>query len=98
MKNPAAADWFAVQDSIDPKGVVIKLTEPKTTDGTPMLTGLFVSESTSKIYPMFVAAKSNVTDQNVFTADGLLRYDNKARNFTISRHDPPAPTSTRAAC
>ena len=91
VKSPAAADWFPVQDSIDPKGVEIKLMEPKTPDGTPMLTGLFVSEGTSKVYPLFVAAKPNVTDQNVFTVDGLLRYDNKARNFTISRHDPASP-------
>ncbi|MBC6613114.1 hypothetical protein H8B15_19480 [Hymenobacter sp. BT507] len=87
---PGASDWFAVKDSIDPKDVRIHLNEPKTEDGTPMLTGLFLSSGSSKIYPLFVAAKHNADDLGLFTVDGELRYNSKKRDFTISRHDPAA--------
>ncbi|MBC6992305.1 hypothetical protein [Hymenobacter sp. BT491] len=86
-KNPAAAQWFAVQDSIDPKGVRIKLMESKSDDGVPMMTGLFVSDATQKVYPLFVANKPGVTDMNLFQVDGMLSYDAKKRNFTITRND-----------
>ena len=91
LKDPTAADWFTVKDSIDPKGVEIRLIDPKTQEGTPLLAGLFVSESTNKLYPLFVAAKTDAADMNLFTVDGALRYDNKLRDFTISRHDPANP-------
>jgi hypothetical protein len=87
VKNGGASEWFAVQDSIDPKGIRIKLNEPKTEDGTPMLSGLFMSENSGKIYPLFVAPKPGVTDQNMFQVDGTLSYDQKKRVYGISQHD-----------
>ena len=89
-QTPGVSDWFAVKDSIDPKDVRIHLGEPKTEDGTPMYAGLFVSSGSSKIYPLFVAAKPSADDLNLFTVDGDLRYNSKKRDFTISRHDPAA--------
>ncbi|HEX8350513.1 MAG TPA: hypothetical protein VF598_11165, partial [Hymenobacter sp.] len=90
-KAPGAAQWFAVQDSIDPKGVKIKLTEPKAEDGSPMHIGLFVSNSSAKVYPLFVASKPDVTDMNLFTVDGTLSFDAKKHLFTIARFDPNNP-------
>ncbi|WP_324673123.1 hypothetical protein [Hymenobacter sp. GOD-10R] len=90
-KKPDAAQWFAVQDSIDPKAMKIKLMEPKTEDGTPMHMGLFVSNSTSKLYPLYVATKPDVTDMNLFTVDGTLGFDAKKHLFTVARFDPNDP-------
>ncbi|AYA38343.1 hypothetical protein D3Y59_15605 [Hymenobacter oligotrophus] len=86
-KQQAQAGWFPVQDSIDPQFVKIHLKETKSEDGTPMLTGLFANEGTGKPYPLFVAAKPNVTDGNFFEAGGTLTYDPKKRVYTISQHD-----------
>ncbi|WP_460622483.1 hypothetical protein [Hymenobacter tenuis] len=91
VKSTTASEWFAVQDTIDPKGIRIKLNEPKSDDGTPMLSGLFLAEGTGKVYPLFVAPKPGVTDMNLFTVDGMLRYDLKKRLYTISQHDPSNP-------
>lgn len=91
VKNPASSDWFAVQDSIDPKGIRIKLGEPKAEDGTPMLTGLFLADNTTKVYPLFVAPKPGVTDLNIFEVDGTLTYDQKKRQYAISRHEATDP-------
>ncbi|WP_375435336.1 hypothetical protein [uncultured Hymenobacter sp.] len=90
-KKPSSAEWFAVQDSIDPKGVRIKLLEPKTEDGLPMLTGLFMSDETSKVYPLFVAGKPTATDMNLFTTSGYLTFDQKKGLFTIANHDLSDP-------
>ncbi|RPD46432.1 hypothetical protein DNI29_15670 [Hymenobacter sediminis] len=91
VKSTTASDWFAVQDTIDPKGIRIKLNEPKAEDGTPMLSGLFLSEGTGKVYPLFVATKPGVTDMNLFEVDGDLRFNQKRGQYTISRHDPANP-------
>ncbi|WP_143434756.1 hypothetical protein [Hymenobacter roseosalivarius] len=83
----SASGWFAVQDSIDPKDMRIKVQDLTTEDGVPMLTGLFMSGSTAKVYPLFTAVKPDVTDLNIFKVDGTMRFDAKKRNFTIARHD-----------
>jgi len=91
VKSAAASEWFAVQDTIDPKAIRIKLNKPKTEDGTPMLSGLFMADATNKIYPLFVAPKPGVTDMNLFEVDGTLRYNPKSRVYAISQHDPADP-------
>ncbi|MET4108888.1 hypothetical protein [Hymenobacter sp. UYP22] len=91
VKSAAASEWFAVQDTIDPKAIRIKLNKPKAEDGTPMLTGLFMADGTSKIYPLFVAAKPGVTDMNLFEVDGNLTYDIRKKTYAISQHDPNDP-------
>ncbi|KAA9331603.1 hypothetical protein F0P96_15330 [Hymenobacter busanensis] len=90
-KVPTAADWFPVQDSIDPQLVKISLKEPKAEDGTALVTGLYQNDGTGKPYPLFVATKPNVTDGNLFEVDGTLVYDPKKRTYTISRHDALDP-------
>ena len=56
-----------------------------------MLSGLFLSEGTGKVYPLFVAPKPGVTDQNLFTVDGTLSYDQRKRVYAISQHNPYDP-------
>ncbi|WP_426490225.1 hypothetical protein [Hymenobacter sp. 102] len=91
VKSPTSSEWFAVQDTIDPKAIRLKMGSPKTEDGTPMLTGLFLSEGTNKIYPLFVAPKPGVTDMNLFEVDGNLTYDIKKKVYAISQHNPNDP-------
>ncbi|TGE26211.1 hypothetical protein [Hymenobacter metallicola] len=90
-KQAAAADWFPVQDSIDPKGIRIKLMEPKSSDGTPMVSGLYLSDATAKVYPLFVAVKPGITDMNLFQVDGVLSFDAKKGTYTITRNDLADP-------
>ncbi|TGE14842.1 hypothetical protein [Hymenobacter elongatus] len=90
-KQTASAEWFSVQDSIDPKGIRIKLIEPKSGDGTPMVSGLFLSDASSKVYPLFVATKPGITDMNMFQVDGALSFDAKKGNYTITRNDLSDP-------
>ncbi|GAA4039770.1 hypothetical protein GCM10022409_26930 [Hymenobacter glaciei] len=87
-KNRALAQWVAVKDSIDPKNFSLNLNDVKAEDGAPLVTGIFLSDQTNVLYPLYAAAIPNSTDLTVFKVDGKLRYDNKKEVYTISRSDP----------
>lgn len=87
-KNRALAQWIAVKDSIDPRNFSLNLQDIKAEDGAPLLTGLFISDQTDAMYPLYAAALPNSTDITLFKVDGKLRYDNAKELYTISRNDP----------
>ena len=87
-KNRNLAQWVAVRDSIDPKNFSLNLNDVKAEDGVPLVTGLFLSDQTNSLYPLYAAAVPNSTDIPVFKVDGRLRYDNAKEVYTISRSDP----------
>jgi hypothetical protein len=90
-KNRASAEWFAVKDSIDPKNISLTLRDPKAEDGAPLVTGLYMSDVSNKVYPLYVSTVPNSTDVPIFKVDGELRYDEKKGEFSISRHDVTDP-------
>ena len=96
-KLKGSSEWFAVQDSIDPKNVVLTLTKPKTEDGTELVTGLFLSDADSKVYPLYVAPKATEADITILAVDGKLRYDAKAGEYTITKNDLADPKQYEGA-
>ncbi|MBD2724521.1 hypothetical protein [Hymenobacter armeniacus] len=86
-KDRKSAEWIAVKDSIDPKNFSLSLKDIKAEDGTPLVTGLFVSDQSNKVYPLYAATVPNPTDVPVFKVDGELRYDDKKGIYSISRRD-----------
>ena len=87
-KERNAAEWIAVKDSIDPRNFSLNLQDSKSEDGAPLLTGLFLSDQTNKLYPLYAATLPNPTDVPLFKVDGKLRYDDKKGVYSISRNDP----------
>ncbi|MBD2768741.1 hypothetical protein IC235_12675 [Hymenobacter sp. BT664] len=86
-KAHKGGDWVPVKDSIDVKNFTLDLTDAKSADGTPLVTGLFMSDQTQKIYPVYAAAPPSA-DVPVFKVDGKLRYNDKTGVYSISRTDP----------
>ena len=86
-KNRSLAQWVAVRDSIDPKNFSLNLNDVKAEDGAPLVTGIFMSDQTNVLYPLYAAAVPNSTDIAVFKVDGKLHYDNKKEIYTITRND-----------
>ncbi|MBF9142405.1 hypothetical protein [Hymenobacter properus] len=86
-KNRASAEWIAVKDSIDPKNFSLSLQDIKNEEGTPLVTGLFVSDQSNKVYPLYAATVPNNTDIPLFKVDGKLRYDDRKGVYSISRRD-----------
>ncbi|MGI4742328.1 MAG: hypothetical protein ACRYG7_44795 [Janthinobacterium lividum] len=85
LKN--SAEWFAVQDSIDPKNVVLTLNKAKMEDGTELVTGLFLSDADNKVYPLYAAPKATPADISVLEVTGKLHYDAKVGEYSISQND-----------
>jgi hypothetical protein len=96
-KLKGSAEWFAVQDSIDPKDIVLTINKPKAEDGTEMLTGLFLSDADNKVYPLFAAPKATTADVSLLEVDGKLHYNAKAGEYTISQHDLTDPNQYEGA-
>ena len=86
-KNRNLAEWIAVKDSIDPKNFSLNLKDIKAEDGAALMTGLFMSDQTNKVYPLYAATVPNPTDVPIFKVDGKLRYDNKKGIYSISPND-----------
>ncbi|GAB2720235.1 hypothetical protein GCM10011495_39200 [Hymenobacter frigidus] len=86
-KDRNSAEWIAVKDSIDPKNFSLNLTDIKAEDGAPLVTGLFVSDQTNKLYPLYASTVPGPTDVPIFKVDGKLRYDDTKGIYTISRND-----------
>ncbi|MDB5236871.1 MAG: hypothetical protein JWR44_3864 [Hymenobacter sp.] len=86
-KDRNSAEWIAVKDSIDPKNFSLNLKDIKAEDGAPLVTGLFMSDQSNKVYPLYAATVPNPTDVPIFKVDGKLRYDDKKGEYSISRND-----------
>lgn len=87
-KDRNSAEWIAVKDSIDPKNFSMNLKDIKSEDGTPLVTGLFMSDQSNKVYPLYASTVPNPTDVPIFKVDGKLSYDDRKALYTISRNDP----------
>jgi hypothetical protein len=86
-KERAAGEYFVVRDSIDPKNVVISLRDPRAEDGGALATGLFISDNTNALYPLYAGAKVATTDIDFFPVDGELHYNAKTKDYTLTRND-----------
>jgi len=96
-KLKGASEWFAVQDSIDPKNVVLTLAKPKTEDGTELVTGIFLSDADNKLYPRYAAAKATEADLPVLPVEGKVRYAAKTGEYSISKIDAADPKQYEGA-
>ena len=89
-QSKGAGEYFVVHDSIDPKAVSLNLRDPKSEEGTALTTGLYISDNTNKVYPIYAGSKVSETDIGLFVVDGQLNYNAKTRDYTLSRNDPNA--------
>ncbi|WP_151089291.1 hypothetical protein [Hymenobacter baengnokdamensis] len=91
LRDAATADWFAVKDSIDPKNLDLSLRDLKSEDGTALTTGLFVSDTDNRIYPLYAGPLGSSSDIALIEVAGRLHYDNKLGTYTITDHDLSDP-------
>ena len=89
-KDRGASEFFMMNDSIDPKAISINLQEPKTESDDPLFTGLYLSENTNNVYPLYAGVKADAADMALFPVDGRLSYNPRTRDYTLTRNDPAA--------
>gem|GEM_PF-1222447 len=87
VRDAATADWFAVKDSIDPRNLDLDLRNLKTEDGTELATGLFISDTDNRIYPLYAGPVGSAADVPLLRVAGKLHYDAKRGEYTIADQD-----------
>jgi hypothetical protein len=88
VRDAATAEWFAVKDSLDPKSLDLDLRKLKSEDGTDLVTGLFISDTDNRLYPLYAGPLGSAADVPLLAIAGKLHYDVKRGEYTISDNDP----------
>ena len=67
--------WFSVDFDGDRSDLAISYNKPKNFDGDPLVTGLFLSRETARIYPRVMAPLYFRKDRPILPVKGLIQYD-----------------------
>ncbi len=73
--------WFSINSPGDKKNLTIQFDTPKTDDGFPVYSGLFLSKETGLSYPRIMMPLFFRKDRVVLDAKGFFRYDKENDAF-----------------
>jgi len=84
-----AKNWLKFRTEVDPNNIQIPVsTEMQDLDGNPIAVGLVRRNAADmddiKVYPAFLSALDSVGDYTMFTASGVLNYNEDAKEFRIA--------------
>ncbi|MBK6948431.1 MAG: hypothetical protein IPH16_10550 [Haliscomenobacter sp.] len=74
-------NWFNVNTQSDKSNLAIPYSSPKTEEGIPLETGLFLSKEIAAVYPRVMMPLYFRKDRPVFPAKGVFRYDKAKDQF-----------------
>lgn len=77
----ATQEWFGIDSKVDKKDVSIEYETPKNPAGQPLFVGLFLDTDTMELYPTILAPKRNPNDQSIFSATGVLKFNNTENTY-----------------
>ena len=85
--------WVKFKSFLDPEDVFIPIDSlPFNINNSRLSSGLVLSNA-NKVYPAFLARKTNQYDQELFTAHGYLHYDMEEGKYIIASKDKIAEPS-----
>jgi len=67
-------NWFTIVSEGDKKDLAIRYNEPKTEEGDPAETGLFLSKESARVYPRVMMPLHFRKDRAIFPAKGVFKY------------------------
>lgn len=73
--------WFTISSEGDKKDLAIRYDTPKSFDGEPLQTGLFLSKENTRIYPRVMAPLHFRKDRPIFDAKGYFKYNQESDQF-----------------
>lgn len=73
--------WFTVSSEGDKNNLAIKYEVPKSYDGEPLRTGLYLSKETARIYPRVMMPLYFRKDRPILPAQGFFKYDKDKDEF-----------------
>lgn len=75
--------WFRYKDKVDPKNVVVNVSDPRDKDNKRMFTGVFFANDSSHVYPLLFAQKRRYSDPEITIDTGVLVYDQATSSFKV---------------
>lgn len=67
-------NWFTIHSEGDKKDLAIRYDTPKTEEGDPAETGLFLSKESARVYPRVMMPLHFRKDRAIFPAKGVFKY------------------------
>ncbi|MBK9730187.1 MAG: hypothetical protein IPO83_02685 [Chitinophagaceae bacterium] len=96
ISNPKVkAEWFSIDDYMNKDSAYVKYTDPENESHKPMTAGMVFDADSSDLYTSFFNAKKSSRDKNLFVANGIVFYDEKAKEFVAGDPDKILNEATR---
>lgn len=73
--------WFTVSSEGDKQDLAIRYETPKSFDGEPLHTGIFLSKENAKLYPRVMAPLRFRKDRQIMPVTGFFKYDEAKDRF-----------------
>ena len=81
------SNWIKFNNTVDPKNVIIDVTDPRDKDNKRQYVGLFIANDSSHVYPLFFSWKRRYSDPDVSNDTGIFYYDNAKNSFFAGNKD-----------
>ena len=82
VQNPnVVVDWFSLKNEFSTDSQYVHYDQPLNKGARSVTTGIVFYSDSSDIYTSFFNAKRSTKDKNIFTAKGVLTYDDKTKEF-----------------
>lgn len=85
--DTTSSNWIKFKSFIDPEDVYIPVdSQPNNINNSRLIAGLVLANSNT-VYPAFLGKKRNQYDQELFSANGFLYYDQEEGKYVIASKD-----------
>lgn len=82
VQNPnVVVDWFSINNLFTNDSQYVHFTDPYNKGRRNVTSGIVFYSDSSDLYTSFFNAKRSLKDKNIFTANGILYYDEKTKEF-----------------
>ena len=96
MNNPnVKAEWFSINNNFTRDSSLIYYKDPVDPRKKPSTAGIVFEADSSDLYTAFFQAKKSSRDKNLFIANGIVYYDETAKEFVAGDPDKILNEATR---
>lgn len=85
--NVLPSAWLQFKNYVDPKDVVIPLSNPRDKMNTKQFVGLYIANDSSHVYPLMFSARRRYSDNDVSNDTGILYFDHEKESFMIGSEE-----------
>ncbi len=88
INNPKiASSWFSVADDFNQDSSLIHFSNPVDEKQRPIGVGILIDADSMHLYPAIFSIKRNLSEHELFSAQGIVRYDNTTKTYSIGNEN-----------